>query len=143
VAQRIAIRNQHARLMRLLLPRPHQQPQRLYHLCIRQHTSASVSIRHTRLACAPHCGCCCLARANSPSAFPNCRQHTPAYVSIRQQTSAYVSRRQHTSAYVSIRQHTSAYVSKRQHMPAYVSIRQHTSAHVSIRHHTWRTRENT
>jgi hypothetical protein len=43
--------------------------------CIRQHTSAYVSIR----------------------------QYTSAYVSIRQHTSAYVSIRQHTSAYVSMR----------------------------------------
>ncbi len=42
--------------------------------CIRQHTSAYVSIR----------------------------QHTPAYVSIRQHTSVYVSVHQHTSVYVSI-----------------------------------------
>jgi hypothetical protein len=73
--------------------------------CIRQHTSAYVSIR----------------------------QHSSAYVSIRQHTSAYVSIRQHTSAYVSIRQHSSAFVSIRQHTSAYVSIRQHTSAYVSIR----------
>jgi hypothetical protein len=72
--------------------------------CIRQHTSAYVSIR----------------------------QHTSAYASIC--TSAYVRVVQqalrshlrmgslHTSAYVSIRQHTSAYVSIRQHTSAYVSV---------------------
>jgi hypothetical protein len=53
--------------------------------CIRQHTSAYVSIR----------------------------QHTSACVRIRQHTSAYVSIRQHASACVSIRPHTSAYVSIR------------------------------
>jgi hypothetical protein len=61
--------------------------------CIRQHTSAYVSIR----------------------------QHTSAYVSIRQQVEMHLQQvvvavkhciRQHTSAYVSIRQHTSAYVSR-------------------------------
>ncbi len=69
--------------------------------CIRQHTSAHVSI------------------------------YTSAYVSIRQHTSEYVIGRHDGDdpAYVSIRQHTSAYVSIRQHTSAYVSIRQHTSAY--------------
>jgi hypothetical protein len=71
--------------------------------CIRQHTSACVSIRQqcSRFARAPYTRCSCI------------RQHTPACVSIRQHTSAYVSIRQHTSACVSIRQHTSAYVCMR------------------------------
>jgi hypothetical protein len=66
--------------------------------CIRQHPSASVSIRqHTFIFC------------RSSTCI---RQHTSANVSIRQHTSAHVSIRQHTSAYVSIRQHTSAYEDK-------------------------------
>jgi hypothetical protein len=58
--------------------------------CIRQHTSAYVSMRRHTLACV------------------SIRQHTSAHVSIRQRASACVSIRQHTSAHVSVRQHTCA-----------------------------------
>jgi len=68
--------------------------------CIRQHTSAYVSVHH-------------LLRLLLGLAHLAPRLHTSAYVSIRQHTSAYVSIRQHTSASVSIRQHTSAYVISR------------------------------
>jgi hypothetical protein len=83
-------------------------------LCIRQHTSAYVSIRETE-------------------AYVSIRQHTSAYVSIpetealgqphlqRQALPLFKGMRHYmskltayTSAYVSIRQHTSAYVSIRQ-----------------------------
>jgi hypothetical protein len=100
---------------------------------IRQHTSASVSIRqHTSLRRRP-------TREGS-AASPRCRwPHTSAYVSIRQHTSADSPRCSsghargfrgesalpHTSASVSVRQRTSAYVSIRQHTSAYVSIRKH------------------
>jgi hypothetical protein len=70
------------------------------HLCIRQHTSAYVSIRR-------HRGAFALAASRTPV-------HTSAYVSVRQHTSAYRSvcsrRFAYTCAYVSIRQRTSAYV---------------------------------
>jgi hypothetical protein len=90
-------------------------------VCIRQHPSASVSMRSASI-----------------------RQHTGAYVSIRQLTSPDGSIRQRflsfcfvTSAHVRTRQHTSAYVSLCRRSPAYVSRRQHTyqqtSAYVSIR----------
>jgi hypothetical protein len=81
--------------------------------CIRQHTSAYVSVR------APYC-----------LRFPSIRQRTSAYVSVRQRTSAHVSIR---SAYVqhtfSIRQHTFNIRSVMR--SAYVSIRRHTSAYAS------------
>jgi hypothetical protein len=101
---------------------------RLPPYCIRQHTSAYVSIRqHTSLPIHQQA-------AFLHTSYVSIRQHTLAHVSIRQHTSAYLSIPQHTStsAYVSIRQHTSAYVSIRQHTSAYVSIRQL----VSIRQHT-------
>jgi hypothetical protein len=54
--------------------------------CVRQHTSAYVSIRqHTPYSAA--------------ASLNTCVRHTSVYVSIRQHTSAYVSIRQHTSAY--------------------------------------------
>jgi hypothetical protein len=96
--------------------------------CIRQHTSAYVSIRIRqqnglddiqRLCC------------HAPTLWP-ASLHASAYVSMRQGLGFRVRLRHHTSAYVSIRQHTSAYVSIRQHTSAYVSIRQHTSAYVSV-----------
>jgi hypothetical protein len=92
-------------------------------ICIRQHTSAYVSIRNKKT---------CALNALQQPAYVSIRQHTSAYVSIHQHTSAYVSIRQHTSAYVSIRQHTSAHVSIRQHTSAYVSIRQHTYAYLAF-----------
>ncbi len=127
--------------------------------CIRQHTSAYVSIcqGHLKSAVATKAQPAYVSIRQHTSAYVRIRQHTSAYVSIRQHTSAYVSIRQQTSAYVptntspshttspppraypsppSTRQHTSAYVSIRQHTSAYVSIRQHTSAHISTRQHT-------
>ena len=124
------------------------------HACIRQHTSAFVSIRQQTSAYVnmpgdllPLVALDLLEAATTffSTAFGTrfAAARTPAYISIRQlhHMSAYVSIRQHqhTSAYVSIRQHTSAsaYFSIRQqsHTSAYVSIRQHqhTSAYVSIR----------
>ncbi len=71
--------------------------------CMRQHTSAYVSIRQHTAEGVP--------RGRSRHE----RLHTSAYVSIRQHTAEGVPRgrsrheRLHMSAYVSIRQHTSAY----------------------------------
>ena len=68
--------------------------------CIRQHTSAYVSIRqHTNLL-----GKLGSLRHDLDVEGKDEREvlHTSAYVSIRQHTSAYVSIRQHTSAYVNI-----------------------------------------
>ncbi len=73
-------------------------------VCIRQRTSAYVSVRQ-------HTGKL-LDGARKPAlsnAIVSIRQHTPAYASIRQHTPAFASIRQHTPAYVSIRQHTPAY----------------------------------
>ena len=74
--------------------------------CIRQHTSAYVSIRQHRDIRGSSEDC---AAACQPAYF-SIRQHTSAYVSIRQDTSAYVRTRQHTSGYVRIRQDASGYV---------------------------------
>ncbi len=91
--------------------------------CIRQHPSASVSMRQLT---SEHAGC--IRRQHTCVAGGCCiRQHPSASVGIRKHTSAYVSVRQHTSAHVSTRQHTQV---------ASVSIRQHPSASVSIRQHT-------
>jgi hypothetical protein len=126
--------------------------------CIRQHTSAYVSIRqHTSESISMSARSTALQRGaaatSPPTSTPalSIRQHTPAY------TSAYVSIRQHTSAYLnaalqrrvlpsqlphhfvsscrqtySIRQHTSAYASIRQHKSAYVSKLQHMPASVAL-----------
>jgi hypothetical protein len=101
--------------------------------CIRQHTSAYVSISGYD------------ALREPPSVSIGIRQHTSACVSIRQHLreppSVSIGIRQHTSACVSIRQHTArASVRPRPDAPgcrpapstAYVSIRQHTPAYVSI-----------
>jgi hypothetical protein len=61
--------------------------------CLRQHPSASVSIRQRMLV---------------PASVGDGVAEQPAC--LRQHTSAHVSTRQHTSAYFSIRQHKSAYV---------------------------------
>ncbi len=133
--------------------------------CIRQHTSAYVSIRQ-------HTSAYVSIRQHTYRVVDGCEEEeemdliqqteslsrsvTSAYISI-QHTSASRHRaclvllRQHTSAYVSIRQHTSAssrlraclallrlYTSAysiRQHTSAYVSMRQHTYAYVSISQH--------
>jgi hypothetical protein len=126
--------------------------------CIRQHTSAYVSIRqHTS--------------AYGLGSWPR-TQHLPPNTGIRQHTSAYVSIRQHTSAYglgswprtqhlpppwpvsictlVPVKQQLIKYSSKASKvrtelssgmvaqpvMSATLSIRQHTSAYVSTRQHT-------
>jgi hypothetical protein len=99
--------------------------------CIRQHTSAYVSIRQLRS----------LARTLRPltPAYVSIRQHTSAYVSIRQLRSLARTLRPLTPAYVSVRQHTSAYATReerRKELPATISIRQRTSAYVSIRQHS-------
>jgi hypothetical protein len=76
------------------------------HVCIRQHTSACVSV---------------LVRTTAPVSI---RQHTSASVNIRQHTSAYVSIRQLQADRELVRTTAPACTA----MPAYVSIRQHTSA---------------
>jgi hypothetical protein len=100
-------------------------PHVLLQRCIRQHTSAYVSISHT----SAHVKSCSSlffwsAAARIASAYVSIRQHTLAHFL---HTSACVT--SHNAVYlkdhVSIRQHTSAYVSIRQHTSAYVSIRQH------------------
>jgi hypothetical protein len=97
--------------------------------CIRQHTSAYVSIRQHSI-----------------------RQHTLSINSVHLHTSAYVSIRQHSIRQhtlsinsVSVYLHTSAYVSIRQHSIRQhtlsinsVSVYLHTSAYVSIRQHSIR-----
>jgi hypothetical protein len=108
--------------------------------CIRQHTSAYVSIR-------PHTSAYVTPAQRPARLVSHLLQKRGAYVSIRQHTSAYVSIRQHTSAYVTpaqrparlvlrLLQRRSAYDSIRQHTSAYVSIRQHTAAYGSIRQNT-------
>jgi hypothetical protein len=115
--------------------------------CIRQHTSAYVSIRREKglffrrddtffsfLQAACDCLCPYIPTQHTSSAYVSIlsiREHTCAYVSIREHTPASHNvaydraqgaeqcvSHQHTSAYVSIRQHTSACVSIREHTPA-------------------------
>jgi hypothetical protein len=64
--------------------------------CIRQHTSAYVSVLLDADALAPLCLVLLVLRT---SAYVSIRQHTPAHVSIRQWMCL---RQAHTSAYVSI-----------------------------------------
>ncbi len=78
--------------------------------CIRQHTSACVSMCQRGALCA---------------------LEAPAYVSMRQHTSTYLSICQHASARGTVRNRGSY---RLQHTSAYVSIRQHTSAYVTEGH---------
>ncbi len=113
------------------------------YVSIRQHTSASVSIRqHTSVSIRQHTSVSIPAEGSSTpeGTAPPIRQHTSAYASIHSATERRCTRIRHpASAYV-MRQHTSAYVSACERRrclclsevrAAYVSIRPHTSAYVS------------